>query len=259
MSATAIRSLPTSMPVQPPTRPPTRLTDSVATRDGPLGRAIASCLDLYEAQAFAAGIHLELQTDFEHLAEINPHLDKMSLTPQFDPTLSDIGPVNGFWLKGVDGRGEIVQTQAVRMDDLNGTSLALHLKSLQAFYRNPAESAHPQETCEVKAPAAYGMTGRVGYHGEFWIKGGSGGYRGHDLAVVLPRIGMAIALARWSPDFMYGTIQPAIAEKGIVARYGYHNVQPHGIIWTLPQTDQVLDEWLMWMSWRDMVDLIERS
>jgi len=36
-------------------------------------------------------------------------------------------------------------------------------------------------------------------------------------------------------------------------------VQPHGIIWTLPQTDEVLDEWLMWMSWRDMVDLIERS
>jgi len=238
---------------------PGRLTDLVATRNDPLGRAIRECLDRYEAQAFAAGIRLELQTDFHHLAEINPHLEKAPLTPQFDPEISDIGPVNGFWLKGVDTRGEVVQTQAVRLDNLDGTSLALHLKSLKAFYRNPAESAHARETCTVEAPAAYGITGRVGYHGEFWVKGGRSGYRGHDLAVVLPRIGMALALARWSPDFMYGTIQPAIAEKGIVARYGYHNLQPHGIIWTLPQSDQVLDEWLMWMSWRDMVDLIERS
>jgi len=236
-----------------------RLTDLVMPRNDPLGRAVALCLDRYEAQAFAAGIRLELNTDFYHLAEISPHLDKMPLTPQFNPDVSDIGPVNGFWLKGIDGRGEIVQTQAVRLDDLEGTSLALHLKSLKAFYRDPAESSHPQETCDVDAPAAYGITGRVGYHGEFWVKGGVSGYRGHDLAVVLPRIGMAIALARWSPDFMYGTIQPAIAEKGIVARYGYHNVQPHGIVWNQPHLDQVLDEWLMWMSWRDMVDLIERK
>jgi len=228
-------------------------------RNDTLGRAIARCLDSYEAQAFAAGIHLELQTDFHHLAEINQHLDKMPLTPQFDPMVSDVGPINGFWLQGIDSRGEIVHTQAVRVDNLEGTSLALHLKSLEAFYKDPAMSAHPQEACEVEAPAAYGITGRVGYHGEFWLKGGHSGYRGHDLAIVLPRIGMAVALARWSPDFMYGTIQPAIAEKGIVARYGYHNVQPHGIIWTLPQTDQVLDEWLMWMSWRDIVDLVERS
>lgn len=239
--------------------PPGRLTDMIKPRNDTCGRAIASCIDRYEAQAFAAGIRLELETDFHLLAEINPYLDKAPLTPQFDPSVSDIGPMNGFWLKGINGRGEIVQTQAVRVDDLTGTSLALHLKSLKAFYNDPSKSAHPQETCEVEAPAAYGITGRVGYHGEFWIKGGLNGYRGHDLAIILPRIGMAVAQARWAPDFMYGTIQPAIAEKGIVARYGYHNVQPHGIIWTLPQSDTVLDEWLMWMGWRDMMDLIERS
>ncbi len=236
-----------------------RLTDMVATLDNASGRCIAACLARYEAMAFACGIRLELHTDFTQLAALNPHLDKAPLTPQFDPDVSQIGPVNGFWLKGVDGRGEVVQTQAVRMDDLTGTSLALHLSSLQAFYHDPAQSAHPQETCDVEAPAAHAISGRVCYHGEFWLKGGENGYRGQDLAIVLPRVGMAIALARWSPDFIYGTVQSGIAKKGIVARYGYRNLQPHGIIWTLPKTQQVLDEWLMWMSWRDMSDLIERS
>jgi len=128
------------------------------------------CLAKYEAQVFAAGINLELQTDFRHMAKANFHLEKALLTPKLNSDVYDINPLNGCWVKGVHGRGEVVHTQAVRMDGLNGTSLAVCLKSLKAFCGNSAESAHPQENCEVNAPAAYGMTGRVGYHGEFWIK-----------------------------------------------------------------------------------------
>jgi hypothetical protein len=69
-----------------------------------LGRTIGMCLDKYEAQVFAVGVNLELQTDFRHLAEINHHLGKAPLTPQLNPDVSDINPLNGFWLKGVHGR-----------------------------------------------------------------------------------------------------------------------------------------------------------
>ena len=236
---------------------PIRLSDAVITRDTPLGRAIRRFIEFYDQRAFASGLRLELSTDFDMLAAINPHLEKLPLTPQFDPAVSDIGPINGFWLKGVDARGEVIHTQAVRFDDLRRTTLALHLKSLRAFYANPKRSAHPDEACEVSAPAAYAITGQVCYHGEVWIKKGSG-LRGHDLAHSTPRLALAIALARWSPDFVYGTVQPGIAEKGVVTRYGYRNMQPGGICWNIPKTGELLDEWLVWMAWRDLMEMIER-
>ncbi|MEQ8667140.1 MAG: hypothetical protein RIC16_15590 [Rhodospirillales bacterium] len=237
---------------------PIRLGDAVITRDTRLGRQIRRFIEHFDQQAFASGLRLELSTDFEMLAAINPHLDKLPLTPQFDPAVSEIGPVNGFWLKGVDARGEIVHTQAVRFDDLSHTTLALHLKSLRAFYAEPAVSAHPDESCDVSAPAACAITGRICYHGEVWIKKESG-LRGHDLAHSTPRLALAIALARWLPDFVYGTVQPGIAEKGVVTRYGYRNMEPGGIHWIIPRTGERLDEWLVWMAWRDLIEMIERA
>lgn len=234
---------------------PARLGDAVVTRDDRLGRAIRRYLEHHEQRIFASGVRLELSTDFELLADINPHLEKVPLTPQFDPAVSDIGPVNGFWLKGTDVRSEVVMTHATRFDDLSDTTLALHFKSLRAFYADPAATAHADERCRVKAPAAYTITGRTCYQGELWIKKSSG-LRGHDLARDTPRVSFAIAMARWMPDVIYATVNPGIAEKGLVSRYGYRNAQPEGMYWNNPKTGEVLDEWLIWMTRRDLVDLI---
>lgn len=236
-----------------------RLADAVAAWAGPLDRACRDAINRGEAQAGRCGMSLTFSTDFDDLARVNRDLDKLPLTPQFDPALSDLGPGNAFWLRGTDAVGRVVQTQAVRMDDLTDTSLARHLVSLRAFYRDPARTAHPAETCSVTAPAAHAIGGRVCYHGEFWLAGGAHGFRGRGLARVLPTVGFAIALAGWSPDFIYGTVQPAIVEKGIVARYGYPNLQPRGILWTRPQAGDVLDEWLMWMTWREIADRVARA
>ncbi|MBT3556276.1 MAG: hypothetical protein HN644_06935 [Rhodospirillales bacterium] len=236
-----------------------RLSDCLSLANDQLGRSIKSFLDRYESRAIAGGIRLELHTDFQQFKATAASLNKGPISPQFDQTVSDIGAVNGFWLKGVDGRGEIAQLQAVRMDDLDGDSLANHCRSLRFFYDDPSVSAHPGESCVVDAPASNGISGVVCYQGEFWIKGGENGFRGHDFAKVLLRIGMAIALARWSPDFIFATVAPVLVEKGVVARYGYHNLQPHGMIWTAPQNDEVLDEWIMWLAWRELVDLVARS
>ncbi|MBT4889711.1 MAG: hypothetical protein HON65_09180 [Rhodospirillales bacterium] len=235
----------------------TRLSDSITHTNDSIGRAIVSCLNHFEAKANARGIRLEIHTDFKQLANINEHLDKLPLTSQFDPVYSEIGPHNGFWIKGIDSRGEIVHTQAVRFDDLTGTYLAAHLKSLKAFYENPEKSAHPEETCDAQAPATFSITGRVCYQGEMWLK--KEGYRGRDLAMILPKISMALTLARWSPDYLYGTVQAGIVEKGVVAKYGHYNVQPHGIIYNCKRTNEFLDEWIEWVNWREIVDQIERS
>ena len=240
--------------------PKGRLTDHLSFADTSAGRAAAHFLRRYESKANAAGIQLEMHTDFEEFEKVARTLEgKGAVSPPFLPRFSDIGPVNGFWLKGLDPRGDVVQIQAVRVDDLTGNSLANHMRTLNFFYSDPAKSAHPQETCRVDAPASSGISGRVCYQGEFWIKGGKNGYRGHAFATIFLRIGMAVALARWDPDFIYATVASVLVEKGVVARYGYHNLQPHGIVWSTPQNEDVMDEWIMWLSWRELVDLIERS
>lgn len=237
---------------------PLRLIDAVVLRDDALGRSLRRLIDRLERQVYAAGMRLELSDDFELLAEINPFLDKAPLTSQFDPNVSDIGAANGFWLKGLDAKGEIIQTMALRLFDFRDTTAALELESLRAFYADPAASAHPEETCVVTAPAAHVITGRVCYQGDFWIKAASG-LRGAGLSYPLSRLGMAIAFARWEPDFFYATVHDRIVRKGVAARYGYRNFQPGGVYRVLPRTDEVLDEWLIWMTWRDVRDLIERE
>ena len=208
--------------------------------------------------AHSKGLRLELSMDFDELLALSKQLcGRLPLTPMFDPTVSQLGPDNGFWLKGLDAEGEVVHVQAVRKDELNGIPLANHLESLRAFYNDPASGAAPQEYCFSAAPMAQRITGTVCYHGEVWLKGGQNGFRGQGLAAVLPRMALALALAKWQPDYIYGLAWPAIVEKGLAFQYGYRNVQPHGVLWNLPMDPEPFDGWLIWMTRGDLISLME--
>lgn len=232
-----------------------RLPDTLRFRDTQLGRAIKRFIVEHEAQAYAAGIQLEIRTDFDHMLECSDSVDKLPLTPMFHPEKSEIGAANGFWLKGTAFDGELVHMQACRVDRLTSVTLHQHLESLHAFYADPARTAEPGETCVCQAPAACGITGTVCYHGEIWLKGGKNGFRQRNLTAMTPKLVLAIALMRWFPDYIYGMIQSGIATKGVAARYGYRRFQPHGMIWTVPSTG-TLDEWLLWNDRRDLIDLV---
>jgi hypothetical protein len=232
-----------------------RLPDTLHFRDTRLGRSLRRFILEKEAIAFSAGVQIELRTDFDHMLECSNSVDKAPLTPMFHPEKSDIGGHNGFWLKGTSFNGELVHMQACRVDELDQTTLHMHLESLRAFYADPDRTAEDGETCECRAPSACGMTGTVCYHGEIWLKGGPNGFRKRNLTAVTPRLVLAIALLRWYPDVIYGMIQSGIATKGVAARYGYRNFQPHGMIWTVPSTG-TLDEWLLWNERRDLIDLV---
>jgi hypothetical protein len=233
-----------------------RLSNNLIVKDAAIKNTVIRRLDDYESKSNARGIFLTFHTDFDHYCDINRHIDKLPPWPSFNPEFSDLGADNAFWIKGVDERGEIVHTHACRLDDLTGTCLANHLISLRAFYRDPKKSAHPMEHCESKAPATYGITGKVCYQGELWIK--REGFRGKDLAMILPRISMFLALALWSPDYIYGLVDDFVVKKGLVAKYGHYNIQQHGSIMHRPQDSAVYDEWIEWATWREMVDQVER-
>lgn len=225
-----------------------RIPDQVIPRATSEHRQLMSVIEITDQNAYAKGIQITLQNDFHYLKEIGETLDKMPLTPNFDPTKSNIGPTNGFWMKGVDIAGDVVFTQAARMYDCSNTTLALLHQSLRAFYSDPVKHAEEAETCVCDAPATHFITGQVCYHGELWL---NPKYRAQGLPLSLSKLLMALVLQRWAPDYLFGMAQPGICTKGVGACYGYRNMQPHGMIWTIPSSG-TLDEWVIWNDLDDI-------
>ncbi len=229
-----------------------RITDQIGGRNTAAEREILPYIERLEAIAFSYGVKLSLETDFHELKETNEAVGKLPLTPNFDPDKIDIGPSNGMWMKGVDLHGRIVFTQAARIYDCSATTLALLHQSLEAFYSDPSTAAEDGETCVCEAPVTHAINGAVAYHGEIWLEKP---FRARGLTISLPRLMLALILLRWRPDYVFGMTQPGICTKGVSARYGYRNMQPHGMIWTVPSTG-TLDEWIVWNERRDLELLI---
>lgn len=232
-----------------------RIPDQIIPRATPEHRQLMSVIEMTDKNAYASGIQITLQNDFHALKDIGEGLEKLPLTPNFDPTVSDIGPINGFWMKGVDVAGDVVFTQAARMYDCTSTTLALLHQTLKAFYTDPERHAEDGETCACEAPATHFISGNVCYHGELWL---SPKYRGHGLTLSLSKLLMALALQRWEPDYLFGMAQPGICTKGVGARYGYRNMQPHGMIWHVPSSG-TLDEWIIWNDLDDLRKVVLQS
>lgn len=232
-----------------------RLPDQLKPRNTEWGNLLARRIETFDEAAFAAGIQITLHNDFNELKRIGSNLDKLPLTPNFDPDKSNIGPSNGFWMKGVDVTGDVVLTQAARLYDCRNTTVALMHESLKAFYSDPAQHAEDGETCQCEAPATHVLTGQVGYHGELWL---DHRFRGHDLTRFLSRLLMTLVMLRWSPDYLFGMAQSGICRRGVGARYGYRNMQPHGMIWNVPSSG-TLDEWVIWNDRTDLKEVIVQA
>ncbi|MEK9723386.1 MAG: hypothetical protein VW405_07875 [Rhodospirillaceae bacterium] len=205
------------------------------------------------------GIHLELCKDFREFRDIrNAFDDRPPLPPIFNPSVTDIGPANGFWIKGTDDHGDIVHLQATRRNDIRGMSLAEHLHEQRQMYRLPGLN-RDLERASYAAPAAKTISGTVCYHGEIWLKGGPEGYRGKGLASLLPRMLLALALAEWTPDYVFGFVPTAIAHKGVLAQYGYIHVQQGGILWSGLDEDPLVNKWLAWLNREELIYLMQFS
>ncbi len=232
-----------------------RLPDQLLPRTTMREQELMKIIETLDAEAYAHGLQITLNTDFDELKRINKGLDKLPLTPNFDPDKADVNPTNGFWMKGVDFGGEVVFTQAARYYNCRNSTLALLHQSLKAFYEDPKAHAEDGEECVCEAPATHYISGHVCYHGELWLKKC---YRGRGLTTTLPKLLMALVMLPWSPDYLFGMAQPGICTKGVGARYGYRNMQPHGMIWNVPSSG-VLDEWVIWNNADDLEQAVMRN
>ncbi len=199
--------------------------------------------------AKSLGLDLHVGSDFDEFRAISKeHPLKPYVNPAFDPDFVDISPLTGLWLIGTNANGEIVHTQAIKLLELTNANLAEHFRSNLTDYRTHGYDFDVDRSCCFLSPAASRISGRVSYHGELWLKGGSDGYRGGCLATILTRLMKALCLQRWSPDFMIGLQSPVTSCRGLAAREGYVHLEQRSIVWQLRDCADAMEDWLVWMS-----------
>lgn len=195
--------------------------------------------------------------DFEEYLTITANLVGKSPTqPNFRPDCSWLKPGRAFWIVGQDQSGQVAHVQALRVDNLETTSLAEHLESLKAHYADPKSLAGPGSSCSCYAPTARDITGIVAYHGDLWLRDD---FRGHGFPSALAGIAFGLAWAKWSPDFIYALVPTWLIEKGIADQYGYLHKEAKGSILSLPDRGVKDDDWLIWLTQSELIELIKRT
>ena len=144
------------------------------------------------------------------------------LVPLFNEALGGITPETGFALIGRDKAGELVATQAARVYYWPETTLKDEATSLRMFYADPEAAFAREDRCEITAPIAEKITGRVVFSGGIWYRRD---FRGKDLGTILPRISRAYAFTRWNSDFTIGMLADAVIAGGLAERAGFKKLE----------------------------------
>ncbi len=209
-----------------------------------------------EAETF--GMKLEVSTDFEHLQwVVSNNDDKTPLYPMFNTSSSFISPANGFWVKGTDDTGEVVHVQGLRLLDLGENTLLEHLREHRYKYVVQGDFTVPDEKLFAASPAANRISGKTVYHGQIWLKGGENGSRGQGISALLPRYALAMSLLQWSPDYIFGYVDPKLGCRGVLAQYGYYHFEPER--WWTPDGTRSHEHWMCWAARDDVSHMMQLS
>jgi hypothetical protein len=204
----------------------------------------------------AAGMRLEIGDDFAIYRKLrNTQKDRSPLYPMFDVACSYVDASNAFWVCGFNSDDELVHTQAIRLLDLSGVTLEQHLNTHRHKYITPNSTPDPDRTSYSRALALKNISGKVCYHGEFWICGGDGGHRNQGFTALLSRVVFEMALKIWRPDYVFGFVPAPLALKGIPMRYGYTHCEPG--VWHGPDNQITDEDALVWMNTDEIAHFLE--
>jgi hypothetical protein len=232
-----------------------RLLDQITLQYGPRAELGQFFLTADKA-ARDRGVSLSLNADFDYLRSINKaNKDSWdSLAPSFNNSLNEIDERNGFCIIGRNAEGDVVSTQAARIYDLTGSSLADCVSSFRFFYADPAHMCEPGETCSFTSPSASRLSGRIVFSGSTWIHPD---YRKRGLPAILPRISRALALTKWDTDYTISFVKFILVEKGVAKAYGYKNVEP-ALEWRAPDGRMRYQGALIWMDRQELLADMQR-
>ncbi len=203
-----------------------------------------------------AGIRVEIGDDFaKYRAYRGQNPDRGAIYPMFDVTRSYVDQSNGFWVCGFNPDGEVIHTQAVRLLDLSGVSLAKHLNDHRHKYITPDTTPDPDLTHYSGPEALHVISGRVCYQGDFWLRArGLGGPRSQGATALLSRVLLEIMVGAWNPAFVFALVPKQLAAKGAHLRYGYCHCEPGR--WLGPDQQVTEEDYLIWMKENDMANLL---
>jgi hypothetical protein len=217
---------------------------------------LASVVSRVVSELNVEGVRIEVGDNFAEYRRLrNSQPERSALYPMFDVSCSFIDASNGFWIAGFNAQNEVVHTQAVRLLDLTGSNLGEHMSAHRHKYITPETTPDPDETFFSGPQALERITGKVCYHGDFWIKAKElGGPRGRGLTPLLSRIAFEVAFGTWEPDFFFGLMPRQFAMKGLHYRYGYFHCEPGR--WHGPDKQVTDEECLSWMSASDVANVL---
>lgn len=204
------------------------------------------------------GIQIEIGDDFaKYRAYRSQQTDRGPIYPMFDVASSYIDHTNGFWVCGFNPNGEVIHTQAMRLLDLSGMSLATHLNNHRHKYITPDTTPDPDLTFYSGPEALHTITGKVCYQGDFWLRArGLGGPRSNGVTSLLSRVLLQIMVGAWNPSFVFALVPKQLAVKGAHLRYGYCHCEPGR--WLGPDQQVTEEDYLIWMGAKDMANLLAR-
>ncbi|MFD1158761.1 hypothetical protein [Roseovarius aestuarii] len=205
------------------------------------------------------GIHIEVGDDFAKYRSYRcQQIDRGPIYPIFDVASSYIDRTNGFWICGFNSSGELIHTQAVRLLDLSGISLARHLNIHRHKYITPDSTPDPDLTYYSGPEALDTITGQVCYQGEFWLRAhGLGGPRSQGATSLLSRVLFEIMVGTWDPSFVFALVPKQLAAKGAHLRYGYCHCEPGR--WLGPNQQVTEEDYLIWMGANDMANALTQA
>jgi hypothetical protein len=206
-----------------------------------------------------AGMRVEVGDDFALYSRYRSTcVGRGNPSPIFDASSAFIDQTNGFWICGFNEDGELIHTQAVRLQELGKMTLGSHLDLHRHKYLVPDTTPDPDMTFFRGPEALTKVKGSVGYCGDFWLPSrGLGGPRSLGATGLLARLFFELVHQAWDPDYIFAFVPKQLASKGAHLRYGYSHCEPGR--WIGPDQQITDEEYLIWMSASDIKNVIERD
>ena len=210
-----------------------RLPDALTVNYGP-ARLLSRFILAGDKAAREVGVQLRVRHDFDELLYVNKQYSNSKswypLVDAMNPECVNLTPENAFWISGEREDGEIVTTRITRFYDWRETNLE---EQARAFWYGEDRG----QPCIVTAEAAKLISGVVAGGAAFWVRPD---YRGNHLSHWIPRIGKALACARWPIDFLFCYIGVDHVRKGLAENYGQKHLS-HSVFYPgSPRGEQVL-------------------
>ena len=210
-----------------------RLPDALTVKHGPAPLLARFMLE-GDRIAREMGISLRVRHDFDELLYVNRQYSRSKawypLVDAFNPEHVDLTPENAFWISGENAHGEIVTTRITRTYNWLDTNLE---EQARAFWYGEDQG----QPCVVTADAAKLISGVVAGGGAFWVRPD---FRGKHLSHWIPRIGKALACARWPIAWLFCYIGIDHVGKGLAVNYGQKHLS-HSVFYPgSPRGEQVL-------------------